>query len=302
MPGGPVNGAYNPIKKEATAIIVPTVLQIAADALSYFTNLTCLYDRYWTADQDKVTLPICMFSVKKITPVYSVESSNKRVLVYEQKEKEDLADGMRNNAMRAIIDNSVRQPTTYNMEAIVPFQPIGRQITDSIKLVSDMITGFSELLGSELFLPVWEGSMATVFAAMKMANASVDSAGKLPGMDSAAYVNMNSLEAMASSCRVLCMKMWTGYQYKYVQITNMVPDKQPTEDDVYRVSMQLKEMPVLSVSPPEVKSGKKSDWAVKIIGTAQAASVAPLIGLTDVKRAAGGGESVASTIKQIWGG
>jgi hypothetical protein len=62
---------------------------MSTDALEYWNSLTCFYDRYWTPEPDKVTLPICTFSVTDISPVYSVETSKKRVLVYEQKEKEN---------------------------------------------------------------------------------------------------------------------------------------------------------------------------------------------------------------------
>jgi hypothetical protein len=78
MAGGPVNGVpwtgalqtvggagiVSAARRDAdpnapvnyTGIIVPTVLQMAADTLAWFTGLTCLYDRYWTAEADKVTL------------------------------------------------------------------------------------------------------------------------------------------------------------------------------------------------------------------------------------------------------
>lgn len=92
-----------------TGIIIPTVLQIADDVLRYFTSMTCLYDRYWTPDTEKVTLPICTFHVTKITPNYQIETSSKRLLVYEQKWQEtawERADGMRNTAMKSVIENS----------------------------------------------------------------------------------------------------------------------------------------------------------------------------------------------------
>jgi len=305
MPGGPVNGAYNYIAKNSTALVIPTILQMSADALSYFTNLTCLYDRYWTVDPDKVTLPICMFNVKKITPTYSVETSNKRVLVYEQKTEGNLSDNMRGSVMRAVVDNSVKQPTTYNMEIIVPFQPVGRYITDSTKFVADMITGFIELADKRdsIGAQVWEGIFSVTEMILKAANIAVDSAGKLMSMDSAAYINMNSLEAMAESCRTLCMKMWTGFQYKYVEIVNMVPDKQPTEDDVYRVSLQLKEIPVLTMSPPDNKRAlnEKQHWIIRSIRDSQAAAVTPFIGLTGVTAAdaAGDGGAVGEMLGMI---
>jgi hypothetical protein len=248
MPGGPVNGVpwtgvlslvggagiasaarrgtdpNDPAN--CTGIIVPTVLQMADDALKYWTSLTCLYDRYWNADSSRVTLPVCMFHVKKITPTFTNETSKKRVMLYEQKESADakaLADNMRPTVMRSVIDNVVQQPRTYTMDIIVPFQPLGRYVTEGVKTISDMVAGLSDLLGGSApggFTDWWEGVFSSVFALLKTANTVVDTVGKLPGMDGSAYINMNSLEAMADSCRTLCMKMWTGYDYKYVLITN----------------------------------------------------------------------------------
>jgi hypothetical protein len=295
-----------------TGIIVPTVLQMANDVLKYWTGLTCLYDRYWTAEAEKVTLPVCMFHVKKITPVRSVETSKKRVILYEPQGDTTMsagehADTMRKGVMQTVVDNAVKQPTTYNMDIIVPFQPIGRYVVEGVKTVSDMIVGLSDLFGgdtAEIFADWWEGIFSSVFALLKTASTVADIAGKLPGMDGTSYINMNSLEAMADSCRTLCMKMWTGYDYKYVMITNMTYDKNPTEDSVFRASLALQEMPVLDISRPKNTTVDAIDrnWAVTAISAVQGALVTPLIALTGVKTAAGGGQSGVSMIKTSLGG
>ena len=96
MAGGPVNGVPffktdELAKKVASAagyniedrapdynisgIIIPTVLQMASDALRYWTGVTCLYDRYWESGDDKLTLPVSFFHVKKITPTRTVDTS-----------------------------------------------------------------------------------------------------------------------------------------------------------------------------------------------------------------------------------
>jgi hypothetical protein len=335
MPGGPINGVpwlaaagsagipggaavASAARRGAdpndavntTGIVVPTVIQMATDALEYWNNLTCFYDRHWTPDPDKVTLPICTFSVTDISPIYSVETSKKRVLVYEQKESEsavDMAKPMRNNSMRAIIDNSVKQPTIYNMEIIVPFQPVGRYMTEGIKTISDMVAAMSDLLGSGLpggFTDWWEGLFSSVFSQIKTVGQAAESASKLPNMNDASFINMNSLEAMAESCRTLCMKMWTGYQYKYVQITNMTSKKKGIEDDVFRVSLTLQEIPVLTLSPPKVKKPSviSRNWAVTAISSAQGALISPLIAMTGVREAAGEGKSGAGMIREVLGG
>jgi hypothetical protein len=61
--GAPVN---------TTGIVVPTVIQMLTDALDYWNSLTCFYDRYWTPDPDKVTLPICTFSVMEKRRIKSI--------------------------------------------------------------------------------------------------------------------------------------------------------------------------------------------------------------------------------------
>ena len=97
MPGGPINGVpwsavagaasipggtaiASAARRSAdpdsavntTGIVVPTVIQMSTDALDYWNSLTCFYDRYWTPDPDKVTLPICTFSVMEKRRIKSI--------------------------------------------------------------------------------------------------------------------------------------------------------------------------------------------------------------------------------------
>jgi len=195
--------------------------------------------------------------------------------------------------MQTIVDNAVKQPTAYNMEIIVPFQPIGRYVTDGAKTISDTVAAMSDLFGGGLpggFTDWWEGVFSSVFSLAKTAGQAAEFAGKLPDMNGASFINMNSLEAMAESCRTLCMKMWTGYDYKYVMITGMTHDKQPAEDYVFRAALTLQEMPVLAISRPKNPKPSTIDrnWAVTAISAVQGALVSPLIAMTGVKEAAEG--------------
>jgi hypothetical protein len=280
---------------------------MAADVMNYWTSMTCLYDRYWSPEAERVTLPVCMFQVKKITPTFSNEVSKKRVILYEPAEDgrtaaEKLADPLRGGVIQTIVDNTVKNPRTYTLEIIVPFQPIGRYISEGVKTVSDMVTAFSDLLGGSApggFTDWWEGIFSSVFALLKTAGTAAEFAGKLPGMDGVSYINMNSLEAMADSCRALCMKMWTGYDYKFVMITNMTYDKDPKEDDVFRAALTLQEMPVLAVTKPAPLKINSIDrnWAVTAVTAVQGALISPLVAMTGVKQAAGSSDSWSKMIK-----
>jgi len=301
MAGGPINGG------KMTGVVIPTVLQMASDVLNYFTGMTCLYDRYWSYDPAKATLPISVFHVKKIVPTYMAETSKKRVIMYEPQvdnmvTMKKMNDLMRESVMQTVMDNVVKQPTTYSMEIIVPFQPMGR-FKEGIKMVSNMVVTLSELLGGGKFAGAWESAFSTVLMALKTFNQITDAAGKLPDMNGIAYINMNSLEAMASSGRLLCMKMWTGYDYKYVVVTGMTSEKQPLEDDVYRVNLSLQEMPILAVSKPKgVSSATGGNWVATVATAVQAASVVPLIAFTRVKTASGDDKTGMDIIKEAVGG
>jgi hypothetical protein len=246
MPGGPINGGL-PIP-----ILIPTVLQIAQDAVNYWTHLTCLYDPYW-GETDKVTLPICFFNVKEITRIRTNEISKQRVILYTQQKEtiEQHAEPMREGEMQTVVDNMVKNPLAYQIEAIVPYQPIGRYISDGAKGVTDTVTALAEILGLNTFASGFESVLAVAHDLGALGKRVADAASSFPGADGSDMINMNSLEAMADSNRVLCMKMWTGYDYRYVAITGMSDKKAGTEDDVFRVTLQLQEMPVLSITEPK---------------------------------------------------
>jgi hypothetical protein len=260
MAGGPVNGgALFGDPNNPSSILIPTVIQMSADALNYWLGMTCLYDPYHTPNDDKITLPICMFHVKKIVPTRTVEVSKKRVILYEPqndntKTAEQAAKPLQSGVMQTIVDNAVKQPVTYNMEIIVPFQPAGKYFTMGLRYLQDIVIGFEEFFGGKRD---GQGYFSAVMSVSHIAKQIANVTGRLGSMDGASYINMNSLEAMADSCRTLCMKMWTGMEYKYVTITGMTPDKQPTEDDVFRVTLTLQEMPVLEVFRSSTKDLNK---------------------------------------------
>jgi hypothetical protein len=278
---------------------------MSADALNYWLGMTCLYDPYHTPNDDKITLPVCMFHVKKIVPTRTVETSKKRVILYEPqnddtKTAEQASKPLRSGVMQTIVDNAVKQPVTYNMEIIVPFQPVGRYFTAGLRHLQDVVTGFEELLGGKGGV---QGYFSSAMFVSHVAKQIADAAGRLSGMDGASYINMNSLEAMADSCRTLCMKMWTGMEYKYVMITGMTPDKQPAEDDVFRVALTLQEMPVLEVFHPSAKSINtvKRNPAAAAVSAVQSAMVTPLYLMTGVGEASDAGlaEGAASMFNNL---
>jgi hypothetical protein len=317
MAGGPVTGAFSGeqfsfdtgrVEKQYNGIIIPTVLRIAADTLSYFTSMTCLYNKYWYAEQDRVTLPISTFHVKKITETWQNETSKKRVILYEpskQPTAQDLANPVREGVMQTIVDNIVKQPKTYSLEIIVPFQPIGRYITQGVRDVTEMITGILTWFGNDPAASAsLNGALAGALAVIKTMGAVYDIAAKLPDTQGVSFMNKNSLEAMAESGKVLTMKMWTGYDYKYVVITGLTLEKNPLEDDVYRGTLQVQELPVLTITKPKdgVLGGITRGSVITTISKAQSVLMEPLVALTGVKAASDDATAWSDITKTMLGG
>jgi len=304
--GGPIIKGQDDINiagglQGVSNIIIPTTLQSAADMLSYVDSMTCLFDPRWVPQQSKITLPIVFFHINSIRETHKTNVSTKRVVLYEPMADIDASaasNQVRSSVMRSIVDNAWREPKTFLINAVLPYQPAGRYIKEAIQTVSATVLGFMSLLGVDVDKPVlgaavnaaWSAAFSSVSTALKMMSISADAVGKLPGMNGVSYINKNSIDAMAEGAQILCMKMWTGYDYEFVIIESMDVEKKPLEDDVFRVTLQVKVVNVLTITKPSKATPNilSRNWASKAISTAQKALSAPLIAITGVDQATGG--------------
>jgi hypothetical protein len=276
---------------------VPTILQLSADALSYWTSMTCLYDPYWSATE-KMTLPVCMFHVTSVVETWSNDISRKRVILYEEPGSvADMSKPLRKSAVETIADNIVKNPKTYAIEAVAPYAPVGRYVSDGVKGFAETLLFLAEVASSDpshrdAIIGAVDAAMGAVKGMLGAAEKTLNVVNSFTE-GGAGTLNKNSLEAMADSGRTLCMKMWTGYDYKYVAITGLAIHKKPTEDDVFRVAMQLSEVPVLSVTEPTdlQDAGRPSRTATeRVIGAMHGALAEPIIGMTGVRAEDAGGK------------
>jgi hypothetical protein len=276
--GGPLNGSK-------TGIVIPTLIQTSNDLLRYWTGMTCLYDVQWTPESDRATLPICMFHVNDIHEISKTDISSKRVIMYEPQSSNtavEMASRVRPSILRAVVDNAFKNPKQYNLDVVLPFMPVDRSMKDYAGILSGAVSMFASLIS--------ESAMSAALASytsglgVDLAHKMIDTLSGLPNSSGVAYMNKNSLDAMWDRTHFLCMKMWTGYDYKFVMISNMDISKKPTEDDVFRGSIQVQEMPVLSANRPKsVKINNVSaNPIVQIISSAETALSDILVTATGV--------------------
>ncbi len=269
MPSSPsvVDNSKNPV-------IIRSIMNMRRDELAFWNGMTCFYNRWWVAETDRITLPFALFHINKYSETQNVEVSNKRILMYEPPE---VKQKMENNQgiMQTITDNVVVQPREYQMEITVPFMPYGRSIKEAVKISQETLNSFINITSDT---PGVEGGLSAsgvqfitqqldrVFGYANVANNAVANQESLISGNAEAVsgenrmVNKNSIDAMIESGRVIAFKNWTGMDIKYVLITNKISEKRGNEDDVWRMTLTLKELPVLSLTPVqgEVKPLKRT--------------------------------------------
>jgi hypothetical protein len=284
--GGPVSTGGAPLGP----VIIPTMLQISHDIVDKITHLTCIYDRYWYREAGRITLPIALFYTKKLQETWRNDLSQKRVILYERENKttsQGISDTLREGVMQTITDNIVKHPKVYELELVIPFQPA--------QVFSGYLTDITQFTLSllQLFRPekgVFDGVFSVLGGIQSMSAAAakvVDAAAQFADGE-AQFVNKSSLEAMAESGRVLTMKMWYGYYYKYVVITDLRISKEPLEDGYTRGTMTVQETPVLSVTKPgDAKLAPVTRNMGIVTEAVQSTLAAPLIKLTGVRSGSG---------------
>ncbi len=243
-------------------IIVPTVLGISRDSLAYWQSMTCFFNKQWFPERDRVTLPFCFFHIVKYSETHTVETSKKRVIVYEPQEALQSVnvarDPVRPGLMQTIADNIVLEPKEYRLEVIVPFTPLGRYVRQGADVMQSLFDTFIGALGGKDMSSSSIDWMRTKINEefTERAISAIGEVSSIPGLaqnnfsalDSGNMVNKNSLDAMFERGNILQFKTWMGQDYKYVVIVNKVLEKRGTEDDVWRGELTLRELPVLSLS------------------------------------------------------
>jgi hypothetical protein len=308
----PLNGTtgIEPLgESPVNPVLLITAVETATNAvMNLFTNMTCLYNRYWYEEPDRITFPMCVFHIKKFVETWQNETSRKRVILYtptreSQDPRADAVPAVRPGVMNTIVDNVVSQPKTYSMEIVLPDKLTGRYVSDALAFLSALLdftdsfapNGEDDNGNEEAFgyfenvsnLIRWaQNTYRMLFRGTGLANRFAYSDAKFD------RVNKTSLEAMIESNKVLTMKLWYGYEYKYVIITGATIEKNGTEDGIHRATLNLQEVPVLSVNRVKSKQGSAnvgswSTWFKSSSWWQDALMSATMKSLSDVGDASG---------------
>lgn len=243
------------------ALNVITAVKYEADLINAVNKMTFLFDPNWQAIGN--TLPICFFYVEDFKEVMESEISQKPLLFYNSQNganKDAVAGGL----LGMVADNIINKPKKYQMTVLVPRTVdvylrqniFNRKVSfadlyktdnnafnvtmQSIDIISratvDILAGLLKVMG----LPsnyLWDLDVLDIKSFINKAlSASIDDS------------NKQSLEAMWENRTILKMKYWNGWRFKYVAIESYIPSKKGTEDDFYEATLNVTEVPIMTVN------------------------------------------------------
>lgn len=276
----------------AGALNIVTAVKYDVDLINAVNRMTFLFDPNWQGIGN--TLPLAFFYVKDFKEVMETEISQKTLLFYNSQNGSN-PDAVSGGLLGVVSDNIINKPKKYQMSIIIPrnIDIYMRQyvfsnrvsFADIFKSKDETLNGI--LAGVDI---VTQSCVALMSVLIQILGSSAitlkDSWGALDVnlLDNKYFtVNVNqwiserlasgvedsnkaSIEAMWENRTILRMKCWNGWKFKYVAIENFTPSKSGTEDDFYEATLNVTEIPIMSLRKgSNIKTPKAHILASKLL-------------------------------------
>ena len=240
------------LNRKVLPITVITGLRYNTSLVKVFNNLTFLYDPNWEYQQGEPTYPIAFFYVKSMTEQMSSDVSQKPMLFYNT--AGDSNDSTKGGLMNIVADNVVLKPKVYKLDIIVPAN--GSTLKNS-SFSFDAITNVNGFLFSNgefksstgldiasRIVNISLGVLETLFKGLYGTSVSASSICNML-LQQQDY-NKASIEYMWSNRRILKLKLWNGWKFKYLIIKDFDVTKTGENGDFYEGTLTCQEVPILT--------------------------------------------------------
>lgn len=244
------------------ALNVITAVKYEADTINAFNKMTFLYDPNWQGIGN--TLPLCFFYVKDFKEVMETEISQKPLLFYNSQNGKN-EDAVAGGLLGIISDNLINKPKKYQMSIVIPRtvdvylqqSMFNRRVTFEDLYSTNDATFNRVLQGVDVLSRITIDTLTTLLKIMGLPSSAIQDVGT-GKIDFSTYVskllassvddsNKASLDAMWENRTILRMKYWNGWKFKYVAIESYIPSKDGTEDGFYEGTLNVTEVPIMSV-------------------------------------------------------
>lgn len=240
------------LNRNVQPITVITGLRYNTSLVKIFNNLTFLYDPNWEYQQGEPTYPIAFFYVKSMTEQMSSDVSQKPMLFYNT--AGDSNDSTKGGLMNIVADNVVLKPKVYKLDIIIPAD--GSTLKNS-SFSFDAITNVNGFLFSNgefkastgldiasRIVNISLGVLETLFKGLYGTSVSASSICNML-LQQQDY-NKASIEYMWSNRRILKLKLWNGWKFKYLIIKDFDVTKIGENGDFYEGTLTCQEVPILT--------------------------------------------------------
>lgn len=244
--------ALTSLNRNVQPVTVITGLKYNTSLVKVFNNLTFLYDPNWEYQQGEPTYPIAFFYVKSMTEQMSSDVSQKPMLFYNT--AGDSNDSTKGGLMNIVADNVVLKPKVYKLDIIVPANGSTLKNSsfsfDAITNVNGFLFSNGEFKGStgldiaSRIVNISLGILETLFKGLYGTSVSASSICNtlLQQQD----YNKASIEYMWSNRRILKLKLWNGWKFKYLIIKDFDVTKVGENGDFYEGTLTCQEVPILT--------------------------------------------------------
>jgi hypothetical protein len=243
--------AVNEIGKNT--LRVATSIHFAASTLQKLSSTVYLFDSNWRASNipdDQDTLPFAYLEVIKENITQEIEVSKKRIILFEPGKTTsslgatNASGDVRPSVLNVVADNVVNQPVVHKLEVLVPANKISGVLDDIGNTVSTATQYLYEMTGNDV-LSGLASALAIVNATRELTERVLALVRTFAGKNN--DFNRRSLLAMSRRRSLLQYKPWNSWELRYVVISGLDMSKIGTEDDYYRASIELTEIPILYV-------------------------------------------------------
>ena len=240
------------LNRNVQPITVITGLRYNTSLVKIFNNLTFLYDPNWEYQQGEPTYPIAFFYVKSMTEQMSSDVSQKPMLFYNT--AGDSNDSTKGGLMNIVADNVVLKPKVYKLDIIIPANGSTLKNSsfsfDAITNVNGFLFSNGEFMGSSglnlasRIVNISLGVLETLFKGLYGTSVSASSICNML-LQQQDY-NKASIEYMWSNRRILKLKLWNGWKFKYLIIKDFDVTKTGEDGDFYEGTLTCQEVPILT--------------------------------------------------------
>lgn len=240
------------LNRNVQPITVITGLRYNTSLVKIFNNLTFLYDPNWEYQQGEPTYPIAFFYVKSMTEQMSSDVSQKPMLFYNT--AGDSNDSTKGGLMNIVADNVVLKPKVYKLDIIIPANGTTLKNSsfsfDAITNVNGFLFSNGEFMGgsglnlASRIVNISLGVLETLFKGLYGTSVSASSICNML-LQQQDY-NKASIEYMWSNRRILKLKLWNGWKFKYLIIKDFDVTKTGENGDFYEGTLTCQEVPILT--------------------------------------------------------